>query len=339
MRKIIIIQFILFIFCFYNCKENSIQNKTVENKIIEDTIPNSNGGKEDSFFTFKNWNSIDKSKAIYQSPEFLVKLNNYLDEEKNVGGKKVYINNKEIDFIITDAYVLTPFLFIAGNEKILLIQEEDEGGIYGYIVYYFENEKCIKRDYLNISPVEENLEIDKFIRFSNDSQVIKPLILTHKYYDTNTDEIKSSNQYTFIINKTIEKNINNSVKHNDINVKQYSFYGLFKTDCNLKGNVSNISFNNEKEGYLYLYDNSKLVAKMMIELSDDKKSLQYIGVNIIGERFDTSKLASLKKRETIATFEIINNNLQIFWIGFSQEKFLTKNPFGKENSSILKKCD
>ena len=78
---------------------------------------------------------------------------------------------------------------------------------------------------------------------------------------------------------------------------------------------------------------------MMIELSDDKKSLQYIGVNIIGERFDTSKLASLKKRETIATFEIINNNLQIFWIGFSQEKFLTKNPFGKENSSILKKCD
>lgn len=70
MRKIIIIQFILFIFCFYNCKENSIQNKTVENKIIEDTIPNSNGGKEDSFFTFKNWNSIDKSKAIYQSPNF-----------------------------------------------------------------------------------------------------------------------------------------------------------------------------------------------------------------------------------------------------------------------------
>lgn len=38
-------------------------------------------------------------------------------------------------------------------------------------------------------------------------------------------------------------------------------------------------------------------------------------------------------------FEIVNNNLRFFLIGFSQENFLTKNPFGKESSSILKKCE
>lgn len=230
---------------------------------------------------------------------------------------------------------MTPFLFVNDTEKILLIQEEDEGGIYGYILYYFVNDKYIKREYLNISP-ENQIEIQNFIKFKSEESSILVMILTNKYYDTKTDEIKFSNQYDYRINKTNENPKTKSFQQN--NVDKHVFYGLWKANCNSKEKISYLLFNNEKEGYLYVYDHSKLVVKMMIELSNDKKYLQYVGVNIIGEGFNTNELANLKKNEPIAKFETINNNLNIFWIGFSQQKILPKNPFGKENLVILKKC-
>lgn len=339
MRKIIILQFALFLFCFYNCKENSGQIRTNENQTIKDTFHNVNDETKNSYFKYKKWSLIDNKEGIYQFSEFSIKLKNDLDDKKNIGGKKAFLNNQEIDFIITDAYVLTPFLFIDNNnEKIVLIQEEDEGGIYGYILYYFINDKFVKREYLDISPVNQ-IEIDKFINFKNDNNTIRTIILTDEYYDTKTEKIESSNQFNFIFNKTkndekAKINLNNK---NDDNSK-YSFYGVWKLACTPEEKISNIFFNNEKEGYLYIYDKTKLVTKMMIELSSNKSELQYVGTNIIGEGVDTSKLSSLKKGKTIAKFEVKNNNLIIFWNGFSEDKFLTKNPFSMGNSTILKKC-
>lgn len=334
MKRIVTIQFILFLLSFYNCKGNSNQEKVDKSKLIE--IPSVTHGinKTDSFFTYQKWSSVEND-GVYQFSDFSIQLKKYLNEKENVGGSKVYVNNKEIDKLVTDAYVLTPFLFVNDTEKILLIQEEDEGGIYGYILYYFVNDKYIKREYLNISP-ENQIEIQNFIKFKSEESSILVMILTNKYYDTKTDEIKFSNQYDYRINKTNENPKTESFQQN--NVDKHAFYGLWKANCNSKEKISYLLFNNEKEGYLYVYDHSKLVVKMMIELSNDKKYLQYVGVNIIGEGFNTNELANLKKNEPIAKFETINNNLNIFWIGFSQQKILPKNPFGKENLVILKKC-
>ncbi|EKB58888.1 hypothetical protein [Bergeyella zoohelcum] len=334
MRKIFIIQFILFLFCFCNCKENFTQYKVYKSKLAEKQSISHVNDKIDSFFTYKKWSSIDPN-GIYEFSQFSVELKSYLDEKENVGGKKLYVNNKEIDLIVTDAYVLTPFLFVSDTEKIILIQEEDEGGIYGYILYYFVDERYVKKEYLYISP-ENQIEIQNFIKFKNDKNTILVMILTEKYYDTKTDKIKFSNQYNFRINK-ITGNAK-IVSFHQNNVYKHTFYGVWKADCESKERKSYLLFNDEKEGYLYVYNHSQLVAKMMVELLNDGKSLQYVGMNIIGEGVNANELVNIEKYEIIAKLDTINNNLIFFWIGFSQQKILSKNPFGKENSVILKKC-
>lgn len=334
MKNIIIIQFLLSLFFFCNCKENSIKNIFGDQpiKIYEQKLPEN---KKSFYFTYKKWDSENESSNIYKDTHISVELKNYLDEQENIGGKQVFANNKQIDLIVTDAYKLTPYLFVDNEESLLLIQEEDESGIYGYLLYYFEEGKYIKKTYLNVSPVNQT-KIDRFIKFKNIGNSIKAIILTDKYYDTGNDKIKPSEQYNFIFNKAQTIKNSNAKPGTNYDYNGFKFFGLWKTDC-AKENISNILFNNEKEGYLYLYYKSKLFAKMMVELSEDKK-LNYIATNMIGEDFDANKLAKLKKGETIARFETIKNNLKIFWFGFPKEKFLTQNPFGKGDSAIIKKC-
>lgn len=158
--------------------------------------------KKDSYFTYKKWNIVDKSNETYEIPGFVTHLKSYLDETKNIGGKKVYVNNKEIDFNVTDAYVFTPFIFIHGQEKVLLIQEEDESGVYGYSLYYFNKDQFIKKEYLDIAP-ENTLEINKFVKIKNEAQNLKVTILTDKYYDARLEEMRPSSGYNHIINKAV----------------------------------------------------------------------------------------------------------------------------------------
>lgn len=201
MREMFIIQFILLLLFCSSCnhKENFTPYEADKIRLTEKQSISHINNKTGSFFTYEKWSSVDPN-GIYELSQFSIELKSYLDEKENAGGKKLYANNEEIDLIITDAYVLTPFLFINHTEKILLIQEEDEGGIHGYILYYFVNERYVRKEYLYISP-ENKIEIQDFIKFKNDQDSILVLILTEKYYDTKTDKIEFSNQYNFRINK------------------------------------------------------------------------------------------------------------------------------------------
>lgn len=198
---------LLFILLILSCKETKpetiLPSKSEEKKPINKFSISKDEKKKNSYFAYEKWNSVNKEDEVYQKPGFIVQLKNYLDEPNNIGGKKIYINNKEIDLIITDAYVLTPFLFAVGHEKILLIQEEDESGVYGYIFYYFNKENFIKKEYLDIAP-ENITEIDKFIKLKNEVTSVSINILTDKYYDTKLDEIIPSHEYHFSINKKAE---------------------------------------------------------------------------------------------------------------------------------------
>lgn len=204
MQKKISLLFILLILSCKETKPETIQpSKSEEKKPINNSSISKDEKKKNSYFAYEKWSSINKEDEVYQKSEFIVQLKNYLDEPNNIGGKKIFINNKEIDLIITDAYVLTPFLFADGYEKILLIQEEDESGVYGYFFYYFDKKNLIKKGYLDIAP-ENIAEIDKFIKLKNEATSVSVNILTDKYYDTKLDEIMPSHKYHFSISKKTE---------------------------------------------------------------------------------------------------------------------------------------
>ncbi|MGN7866741.1 hypothetical protein [Chryseobacterium sp. 22458] len=203
--------------CLFSCKKEnhvSVQSPSAFSKVksVNDSVEDRKSStkpaaqpaiKTDSYFTYKKWNIVDKSNETYKFPGFITHLKSYLDEAKNIGGKKVYVNNKEIDFNVTDTYVFTPFIFINGEEKVLLIQEEDESGVYGYSFYYFNKDKFIKKEYLDIAP-ENTLEIDKFVKIKNEAQNLKITILTDKYYDARLEEMRPSSGYNLVINKTVQ---------------------------------------------------------------------------------------------------------------------------------------
>ncbi|CAH0266436.1 hypothetical protein [Chryseobacterium sp. Bi04] len=337
MKKIITILITLTLLCSYNCKQHSNQVAKVDYKEaqVSQTQPLA---KNESYFIYEKWNKINESEEIYQNPGCVIQLKSYLDEAKNIGGKKIYVNNKEIDFIISDAYVFTPFIFVDGAEKILLIQEEDESGIYGYRLYYLDKEKYIKKEYLEIAP-EKPLDVDKFIKFKNHAKSITAIILTDKYYDTKLDKIKPSKE-TLTISKTyIQENYSKDSFNNKVNINSLSFSGIWKAECTTNDHVSNILFYKKDEGELSIYYKTKLIVKMMVEVSSDNKSLKYIGTNIIGEGVDVKKITTLTKGDVLAKIDIINKNkISVNWLDIIKEKIFIKNLFGKENSIILSKC-
>ncbi|WP_153398088.1 hypothetical protein [Chryseobacterium vaccae] len=210
------ILFIVGLFIFFSCKETKpethqpsgsdaikpVNDTNKKDKKINKVNSDQPESQNNAYFIYEKWNTINKAEGIYQKNRLTLQLKSYLDESKNIGGKKMYINNKEIDFIVSDAYVLTPFIFTDGYENILLIQEEDESGIYGYRLYYFDKEKLVKKIILDVAPVEDTVEINKFITFKNGKQNIVPIILTNQYYDTELYTMKPSSNYRFVISKT-----------------------------------------------------------------------------------------------------------------------------------------
>lgn len=209
--------FITGILCLFSCKETKQQtyqpssgsdrikptgNTSPEKNKVSKVDIHQSENQNNSYFIYEKWNTADNAEGTYQKTGLTVQLKSYLNESENIGGKKLYINSRETDFIVSDAYVFTPFLFTDGPESILLLQEEDESGIYGYRLYYFDNEKLIKKTILNIAPVEDTMEINKFITFKNGKQNIIPVILTGQYYDTELYTMKLSSGYRFIIRKT-----------------------------------------------------------------------------------------------------------------------------------------
>lgn len=197
MKKFITIVFTFTLLYSYHCKQYSNsaaqkENKTTINPVNDEILLNN-----DSYFTYEKWSGINESKEIYQKSGLTLQLKNFLDESKNIGGKKIFVNDNEIDFIVTDASLFTPFIFFDGDEKILLIQEEDESGIYGYLLYYFNKEKFVQKAYLEIAP-ENKVEINKFIKFKNQPKDIIAIILTNSYYDTKLNKIKSSTDHLTI---------------------------------------------------------------------------------------------------------------------------------------------
>lgn len=338
MKKFITIVFTFTLLYSCHCKQYSNSAAQKENKTI-----NAVKGKillnNDSYFIYEKWSSINESKEIYQKSGLTLQLKNFLDESKNIGGKKIFVNDNEIDFIVTDASVFTPFIFFDGDEKILLIQEEDESGIYGYWLYYFNKEKFVKKAYLEIAP-ENTVEINKFIKFKNQPKDIIAIILTNKYYDTKLNKIKSSTDHLTISKIPVQKKETTFGNRTQKENNKISFLGIWKTKCNTNDHVSNILFYNKSEGELNMYNNTKLVSKMMVEISSDQKLLKYVGTNIIGEGVDVKKITTLNKGDVIAKIEAINENkISIHWLGFEKEKLFIKNPFSQESSTTLTKCD
>ncbi|PXY46040.1 hypothetical protein [Flavobacterium hydrophilum] len=203
MRKITRILILsLFCVCNYACKkqQNNIKKDTDEkvNKENRDHHSLSRNDSDSSFFTYKKWDLVNKKEGEYKSSNELIQLKKELDEKNNIGGIKFYLNNKEVDFIISDAYVFTPYLFVDKDKCIILIKEEDEGGIYGYFLYYFDGNKPVTKEYLDIAPIND-VEINKFIQFKNSNNSIKISLLTEKYYNTDLEKNENSNSYNFIV--------------------------------------------------------------------------------------------------------------------------------------------
>ncbi|MCQ9639728.1 hypothetical protein MP478_10005 [Chryseobacterium sp. WG14] len=131
--------------------------------------------------------------------------------------------------------------------------------------------------------------------------------------------------------------VNASFNNDQLN--NFSFSGIWKAECTTNDHVSNILFYKKDEGDLSIYYKTKLIAKMMVEVSSDNKSLKYIGTNIIGEGVDIKKITTLTKGDVLAKIDIINEyKISVNWLDFIKEKIFIKNLFGKENSIILSKC-
>ncbi|MDR2236629.1 MAG: hypothetical protein LBE92_10935 [Chryseobacterium sp.] len=202
MYKIIYIAGFLLLFACKETKPDATSSEIKKDSVEKSSDHSINKDKSDSYFIYTKWDHINKPKESYQSAEFTVRLQSDLDEARNIGGKKVYVNGKEIDFLVTDAYVFTPFILTNGSEKILLLQEEDESGTYGYRFYYFNKEKLVKKGILDIAPDDDTLATEQFITFKNKPQYIVPIIVADQYYDTSLDKIMPSAGYSFTIDKT-----------------------------------------------------------------------------------------------------------------------------------------
>lgn len=147
---------ILFVFSV-SCKQNA-NNESPGNQNTQI------GKKVNSKFIYKKWISNTDSEEIYRSDGQIVQLKSFVDQEKNIGGKKVIVNNQEIDFVQSDSYVFKPFLFVFEDKELILVQEEDESGINGYLIYFFQDNVFLKKEYLSITPVKDFFSIYRYKR-------------------------------------------------------------------------------------------------------------------------------------------------------------------------------
>lgn len=156
-----------------------------------------------SKFSFRKWEKISKNKTIYSYKETKLELRHFLNEKENVGGKIVFLNNIEIDRLTSDSYVQIPYLYSCENNNfILFIEEADEGGIWGYVVYFIKGRKIFKSGYLNISSVEDVLPFNqKFLECVNSSDKIILKIVPPKYFDTSSYEVKKSSSFKAYLSK------------------------------------------------------------------------------------------------------------------------------------------
>jgi len=88
----------------------------------------------------------------------------------------------------------------------------------------------------------------------------------------------------------------------------FNFIGQWQTDCATDHHVSNILFYAKDEATLEMYNKEKLVAKLMIDLDRENKSLKYVATNIIGENIDSKNIIGLSEGEAIGKLQIADNN-------------------------------
>lgn len=177
---------------------------------------------------------------MYKSFGTTIQLRNSLAKTNQIGGKKIFHNNNEIDYITTDAYVITPYLFVENENKILLLEEKDEGGIYGYIMYLFDENNLILKQSLNIAPVND-IELSQFIQFENVRDSIKINLLQDKFLNTKLDTVENSSERNFLFQ--INKNQSNSIKNKPKtesrrNIANHAYSPLFYYSAE-KGKKSN----------------------------------------------------------------------------------------------------
>ena len=232
----------------YSCKDSPASD-----------VSNSTISADSSVFKFVEWSSISKTNENYKYGEETIHLRNFLDEENNIGGKKIFVNDIEIDFVITDAYVFTPYLFVSNDDKILLIKEEDEGSVYGFRLYHLKNSKLISKQFLDISPVDE-IKIEDFIEFKIVNNTINVSLKTDSYYDTKTDKIEPSSEYHPII-----ENKNNSKDHSN------NAASIESQDLTLQ--VSEANLNIEQNGSKYVL-HDVIVDAMSVSTSFHKNDNQ-----------------------------------------------------------------
>lgn len=156
-----------------------------------------------SKFSFCKWEKVLPNKNTYYYKEINIELRHFLNEKENVGGKIVFFNSIEIDRITSDSYVQKPYLYSYKNDVfILFVEEADEGGIWGYIVYFIKNKKVFKSGYLNVSSVEDALPFNqKFMECVDSNDKINFKIVPTEYFDTSNYEVKKSSSFKAYLSK------------------------------------------------------------------------------------------------------------------------------------------
>ncbi len=276
-------------------KLKSIQGENIEN--VENNI------QEVSLFKYTKWGFVDNIKEIYKTDNQTIQLKRFVDKSKNTAGKKLYVNNIEIDSITTDAYKLKPYLFINNDEKILLLEESAEDGIWGYILYLFRNNKLIKRDFLNIAPVDEVVKINDFILLSKENNKVVVKLKTESYYNSEIEKVDKSNGYLHVINPEIK--IEKEKDSYDIPSNYYVYDSVLIQTEKSTYKVLSIEKKKEKDnlagshfslpiiilkknnfGYNNLFENSKIVFKY----NDNCPADGYIGVVAKGFYFTVEQV-------------------------------------------------
>ncbi len=240
-----------------------------------------------------------------------------------------------------------PYLFKNIDQSIILVSEADEGGIYGYILYYFRKGKLLNKDYLHIAPIDD-ISINQFIEFEEIEDTIKVNVLTDQYYDTRLDKTKNSNNY----------NVRITYKSSKISTDGYSDYepsylkGTWAVNC--PGELTELSIHNA-EGFLSLYSPNAIYINLSVEKSSNPNEyiLKFASVSSQKDYYDDMlKITEqdISKDKPLGKVRIKENGTaELHWTGFYNEKkqklefvgddFLLIKEGGGKNPVQLEKCD
>ena len=242
----------------------------------------------------------------------------------------------------------------------LLIGKNDLYDIYAYHVekeYLKSNNGCtIESVYLNNNSFAKiyfyNQDSKKWIfKKSINTEILPPYPDTNFFKSNFPEETDGKSIEKGQISTSQEKSEDHITYTNRLSVteiKNIDISGTWKSHCNNKKSSNLLliggSISKNISGTLEIYNNKKdYIAKMMVELSPDTKTIIYIDTSIIGEDIDIETLTSFSKGEMLANIKILDKDtISINWVGLhnikTNKRLFQQNPFGNKNPFILTKC-